>query len=383
MYDVIVIGSGPAGLICARELFLSGFRVLILEKNDVVGKKLSITGGGRSNLFNYKEKSELVEKIHNGEFLRYGFVKYNSDFFWNYFSSVGLKKEERDRVFPISNKSKDVIDFLRDNVEIELNSNVASIEKNESFSVFTEKEKYQSKYVVIATGGLSYPQLGSDGAGYDFAKSFGHSIVNTYPALSPLKTEKHDLAGITVEGGVFSCDKKTFGSILFTHDGLSGPAVYDISAYVGDFVFIDFLVDMDEKLFLEKVTRYSQKKMISSFMKEFIPNRIVDEVFLRNKIFDKKIAEISKKDRAFLFESFKSFKLMVKSKDIDRSIVTGGGICLDEICADTMESRKVDNLYFVGEILDLHGPTGGYNIMISLLTGILASKSIEKKSKLC
>ena len=383
MYDVIVIGSGPAGLICARELFLSGFRVLILEKNDVVGKKLSITGGGRCNLFNYKEKSELVEKIHNGEFLRYGFVKYNSAFFWNYFSSVGLKKEERDRVFPISNKSKDVIDFLRDNVEIELNSNVASIEKNESFSVFTEKEKYQSKYVVIATGGLSYPQLGSDGAGYDFAKSFGHSIVNTYPALSPLKTEKHDLAGITVEGGVFSCDKKTFGSILFTHDGLSGPAVYDISAYVGDFVFIDFLVDMDEKLFLEKVTRYSQKKMISSFMKEFIPNRIVDEVFLRNKIFDKKIAEISKKDRAFLFESFKSFKLMVKSKDIDRSIVTGGGICLDEICADTMESRKVDNLYFVGEILDLHGPTGGYNIMISLLTGILASKSIEKKSKLC
>lgn len=383
MYDVIVIGSGPAGLICARELFLNGFRVLILEKNNVVGKKLSITGGGRCNLFNYKEKDELVKRIHNGSFLKFAFKNYDSAFLWNYFSDVNLKKENNNRVFPFSNKSRDVIEFLSDGLDIELNYNVVDIVKSEFFEVVTERKEYQSKYVVIATGGNSYSQLGSSGAGYVFAKSFGHSIVDTYPALSPLKTKKHNLAGITVEGSVFSCDKNTFGSILFTHDGLSGPAVYDISASVNDFVLIDFLVDMNEKLFLEKVTNFSQKKMISSFLKELLPNRVVNEVFSKNKIFDKKIAEISKKDRIFIFESFKKFKLLVINKDIDKSIVTGGGVCLDEINCESMESKKSSDLYFVGELLDLHGPTGGYNIMISLVTGLMAAKSIEKKIKLC
>lgn len=394
MYDVIVIGGGPAGMMASIMATSNNKKVLLIEKNNKVGKKLELTGGGRCNLTNLKNIEDFINEIPvNNKFLYSTLNNFGPEDIYNYFNSIGvsLKIEELDRVFPKDNKSMTIINalykqMLNNKVIINFNEKVKTINlKNKYKEVITNKKTYQTNKVIITTGGLSYPETGSTGDGYSIAKDINQAVTDLYPAETYLICKDIlPLTGITLDNVVIHFNKKQQeGSLLFTHKGISGPAVFKISEEVykglkeNKYVTInvDLIPSYTSNQLLDKLNTYDHKKEISSFIKEYLPKRLADYI-VNGFESNVKIGMLSNINKQKLIDILKNFKIDIKETgSISRSFVTGGGIDLKYINPKTMESTINKDIYFAGEVLDIHGHTGGYNITIALSTGYTAGNA--------
>lgn len=394
MYDVIVVGAGPAGIMASITASYRGKKVLLIEKNNIIGKKLSITGGGRCNLTNNKNINDFINNIHvNPKALFSTLSKFGPCEIMRYFEklNVKLKIEEEDKVFPVSNNSRDIIEALKDElkrskVDIALNTRVIEIKNENKKVVVTNNKEYTAESVVIATGGMSFSKTGSTGDGYMFAKKLKQPLIKTYPVETPLRTKyNYQLAGVRIDDSIVTYNNNSFsGPILFTHNGLTGPAILKISEFVylglekNNEIVIDLSPSKSATELLEILNNINSKKEIKSFVREFLPNSFSDFLLKQINIESSiKVASVSKKDRIKLIDSIKKFKIEIMSAgNIEEAIVTGGGVDLKYIDTKNMQSKITTGIFFAGEILDLHGPIGGYNITIALSTGFLVGNYV-------
>lgn len=366
-------------------------QVTIFEKNEKLGKKLFITGKGRCNLTNYCDEREFLKNIVNNSSFMYSSIYSFSPFTtYYYFEELGLplKVERGNRVFPASDKSSDVIKAyekkLKDlGVKINLNYEVTSIEKVDGKFIINGREKFDK--VVIASGGISYKLTGSTGDGYKFAKDFGHKVIDQVPGLIGINLKNNfSLAGLTLKNVELKVlkDKKIlsreFGEMLFTHRGISGPIVLTTSSKINRLKDFEMYLDLKPALDPEKLDarilrdfEENQNKNLENVMKSLLPRDLIIYVLEGAGISgEKKVNQITKEEREGLVRTIKNFGLKFDSlDDIDRAIVTSGGVDVKDIDPKTMESKKVKGLYFIGEVLDLDGLTGGFNIQIANSTG--------------
>lgn len=387
---IAIIGGGPAGMMCAIKA-AENHGVTIFEKNEKLGKKLFITGKGRCNLTNYCDEREFLKNmVNNSNFMYSSIYSFSPFTTYYYFEELGLplKVERGNRVFPLSDKSSDVIKAYEKKlkalgVKINLNYEVTSIEKVGEEFILNGREKFDK--VVIATGGISYKLTGSTGDGYKFAKNFGHKIINQVPGLIGINLKNNfSLAGLTLKNVELKVikDKKIisneFGEMLFTHRGISGPIVLTTSSKINrlkDFeMFLDLKPALEPDRLDARILRdfsENQNKNIENVMKSLLPKDLISYVFYSAGISgDEKVNQITKIERENLVKTIKNFELKFDNlDDIDRAIVTSGGIDVKDIDPKTMESKKVSGLYFIGEVLDLDGLTGGFNIQIANSTG--------------
>ena len=387
---IAIIGGGPAGMMCAIKA-AENHQITIFEKNEKLGKKLFITGKGRCNLTNYCDEREFLKNmVNNSNFMYSSIYSFSPFTTYYYFEELGLplKVERGNRIFPLSDKSSDVIKAyekkLKDlGVKVHLNFEIKSIEKVGEEFILNGREKFDK--VVIATGGISYKLTGSTGDGYKFAKNFGHKIINQVPGLIGINLKNNfSLAGLTLKNVELKVikDKKIisneFGEMLFTHRGISGPIVLTTSSKINRLKDFEMFLDLKPALEPEKLDARilrdfseNQNKNIENVMKSLLPKDLISYVLYRAGISgDEKVNQITKIERENLVKTIKNFELKFDSlDDIDRAIVTSGGIDVKDIDPKTMESKKVPGLYFIGEVLDLDGLTGGFNIQIANSTG--------------
>lgn len=407
MYDVIVIGGGAAGMMAAVFCAKGGKKTLIIEKNEKLGKKLYITGKGRCNVTSSCDEDKLLAGIvSNPKFLYSAFSQFSNKDMVEFLNANGLETvvEQGERVFPKSSKSSDVIKLFSNllnkcNVEIMLNTEVKSIcaqDGNVSGVVINNNQMLQSSNVIIATGGASYPLTGSTGDGYIFAENTGHNIIKPYPALVPMEVEQkslYDLAGLSlknVEATLYVKNKKIterFGEMLFTHDGLSGPIILNLSTLISEYKDVRIEIDLKPALDYEKLENrilrdFSKfvNKDVSNALTELLPSRLIAPVLkLSNIKQDKKVNQISAEERSKLIKILKAMPFYIKKcKSFDEAIITGGGVSTKDIKPSSMESKLVKGLYFAGEVIDAHAITGGYNLQIAFSTAYLAARSIIK-----
>lgn len=387
---IAIIGGGPAGMMCAIKA-AENHELTIFEKNEKLGKKLFITGKGRCNLTNYCDEREFLRNIvNNSSFMYSSIYSFSPLTTYYYFEELGLqlKVERGNRVFPASDKSSDVIKVYEKKlkslgVNIKLNSEIKSIEKDGEEFILNGREKFDK--VVIATGGISYKLTGSTGDGYKLAKDFGHKVISQVPGLIGINLKNNfSLAGLTLKNVELKVlkDKKIisseFGEMLFTHKGISGPIVLTTSSKINrlkDFeMYLDLKPALDPEKLHNRILRdfgENQNKNIENVLKSLLPRDLILYVLeVANIDKDKKVNQITREERENLVETIKNFELKFDSlDDINRAIITSGGVDISEIEPRTMESKKVPGLYFIGEVLDLDGLTGGFNIQIANSTG--------------
>ena len=409
-YDLAVIGAGPAGMMAALCAAECGAKVILLEKNSVPGVKLLITGKGRCNITNSEpEARKFVSTFgKNGKFLMNAFyrfgVKETIEFFHK--NNLPTKVERGGRIFPISDKAVDVQQMFltllnKNRVTFQPNCKINKIVhvNNNIEKIISDTAEVKASNYLIATGGLSYPKTGSTGDGYGWAKGLGHKIMETTPALTPvLVNEKwiKELEGLSLKNvtvSVFQNNRKhdeRFGEALFTANGMSGPIILDLSKTIGYLLargrvdlFIDFKPALDfdklDRRLLRDLEKFGKKAM-KNLLPELIPKKLIP-VMLRLTGIDpgKKANTVSKEERGKLRLYLKQFPLTVNSLlGFTKAIVTSGGISLKEIDPKTMRSKIIDNLYFAGEIMDLDGPTGGYNLQVCWSTGFIAGNSAAR-----
>ena len=410
-FDVAVIGGGPAGMMAAARAGETGKKVVLLEKNAGLGRKLLLTGKGRSNLTRAEfNPRELLEKYgREGDFLLYALSVFGVKETIEFFEKRGLKiKIERGkRIFPQSDKAGDVlntlINYLKNNkVEIMAGSEVEEIlkEKNRiSKIILKDGREISAKNYIIATGGKSYAATGSVGHGYKWAEKLGHKISKIRPALVPLKIKENwpkSAQGLSLKNVkliVFKNNKKKesrFGELLFTHFGISGPIVLDLSKEIGKLLekggvklVLDLKPALDFKILDKRLqsdfSKYSQK-LFKNSLPDLLPQKLIPVVIGLSGINpSKKVNEITREERHKLARLLKGLEMTVSSLlGFETAIVTSGGVSLKEIDSKTMKSKLVENLFFAGEIIDLDGPTGGYNLQLCWSTGYLAGKSAAK-----
>jgi len=406
-FDVIVIGGGPAGLIAAGRAAELGAKVLILEKMSRAGRKLLITGKGRCNITNDAAIPEFIKHVYpNGRFLRNAFSRYYSKDIIELLKKYGVEStlERGGRYFPASNSSSDVLNALLKwnnelNVKIICNQKVEKIiaQDNSIIGVKSTNNKYNSKSVIIATGGKSYPGTGSTGDGYWLAKQLGHTIADVIPALVPLETEgttAQKLQGLNlknIEASVWVNNKKLgkdFGEMIFTHFGLSGPIILTLSRIVVTElnkknkvdISIDLKPALDEqkldKRLIRDLNEHGKKKLINIF-KYWLPSTMIP-VFIELLNFnpEKECHQVSAKERKRITHLLKNLRFIItKNRSFKEAIITAGGVSTKEISPKTLESKLVNGLYFAGEVIDLDAETGGYNLQIAYSTGWLAGNS--------
>lgn len=402
-YKVVVIGGGPSGMMAAATAAKRGLDVVLIEKNKRLGIKLSITGKGRCNITNYTDIQGLISNIPvNGKFLYSAFNTLSNDDVISFFDERGVKtKVERgNRVFPVSDKAKDVVSALTN----ELKRSGVQLVYDEVIEVVSEAGVIKGvmlkaggyiscNSVVIATGGLSYPQTGSTGDGYRFAEKNGHKIVTPKPSLVPLETYESwpkDAQGLALKNVSISVLNKIgkkvygdFGEMLFTHFGISGPIVLSASSYMRDTKGEGYtvLIDLKPALTSEQLDRRIQRdfekysrKIFSNGLDDLLPKKLIPVIIeLSGVPSDKPINQITKAERLGLVELLKELRLNIKGyRPIKEAIITSGGVDVQEIDPRTMESKLVDGLFFAGEVIDVDGYTGGFNLQIAFSTGYLA-----------
>lgn len=412
-FDIVVIGGGASGMMAALGAAKKGARVAILEKNEELGKKISITGKGRCNI---TQENLVLENLaeafgKKGRFLMSSFKKFDVLKTKNFFEKIGikLKTERGGRVFPKSDQAQEVIEkfknhLTKNGVVFLRKTKIKSFEiKNHKIEkIITNKKEITAKQFILCTGGKSYPTTGSTGDGYQWAKKFGHTIVQPKPALTPIKIINKwswELQGVSLRNvnlSVFQNDKKQaeiFGEMLFTHYGISGPIVLEISKKIDELlkkdrvkILIDLKPALDFKELDQRVLKDFQKysaKKFSNALDDLLPQKMIPVIIKISKIDpNKKVAEISKEERMGLVKILKELTLNVDSLvGFDNAIITSGGISLSEIDQKTMQSKIIENLYFAGEIIDLDGPTGGYNLQLCWTTGYTAGTNSALKIK--
>jgi len=408
--DVIIIGGGPSGLMASIAAAENGRKVLLLEKGKKLGTKLAISGGGRCNVTNRLSQEEIVKNIPgNGRFLYGPFSVFNNEDIIRFFEGLGvaLKEEDHGRMFPVSNKAKDVVNALltemdRLHVEVRLETRVKKLLMNEEQILgvrLDSGEEIRAHAVVVAVGGKAVPQTGSTGDGYPWAEKAGHTVTELYPTEVPLLSNESfitskDLQGLALRDvavSVLNAKGKNLIThqmdMLFTHFGLSGPAILRCSQFVvkermknGNKpveMRIDSLPDLnEEKVFqlLNTTLKEDSTKAVKNVLKGIVPERWM--LFL----FDQAGIDPAETGAQMLVEKIRTLTKLMKAfsmnvngtQPLEKAFVTGGGVSVKEIVPKTLGSRKKEGLYFCGEILDIHGYTGGYNITSALVTGRIA-----------
>jgi predicted Rossmann fold flavoprotein len=401
---VIVIGAGAAGIMAAGKASELGNEVILIEKNDRIGKKLLISGKGRCNITNNTDIDGLIDNTPgNGNFLYSAFYTFSNTDLIDFFEKYGLKtKVERGgRVFPVSDKAKDVVDSLErfisnTGVKLWLKSPVSEISigsEGVNGVILKNGSKMQCDSVVLATGGASYPGTGSTGDGYKIAKRLGHTIVDLKPSLIPLVISEDwvkELQGLSLKNvSIFLINNKgqkiytDFGEMLFTHFGVSGPVILSSSRHILNYNYKDvsLVIDLKPALTEEKLDeriqrdfeKYSRKQFKNS-LDELLPQKLIPVIIKLSGVHPEKyVNQIKKEERRTLVKLMKNLTLtIIGSRPIEEAIVTAGGVTVNEINPSTMESKIVKGLYFAGEVIDLDAYTGGFNLTIAFSTGYLA-----------
>jgi predicted Rossmann fold flavoprotein len=408
LWDVIVVGGGPAGMMAAGRAAELGLKVILLEKNDSLGKKLLITGGGRCNITNseFDNRKLLLKFKDNGKFLFSAFSQWSVKETLEFFHNKGLetKVENELRTFPITNSAKSVWDvlvkYISDNkVTVLPNSPVKEIVKENSQIVGVKiKDKIiKGKFIVIATGGTSRPETGSTGDAYKWLEDLGHRVIRPEPSLVPVAL-KNDffkkLAGITLSDikiTIFQNGEKqnaSKGKILFTHVGVSGPTVLNMSKDIGELLkYGDVVLSLDLlpgedygtlNLRLQNIFKEHDKKKLRNALSTLIPTALVNTVIEISEVDgDKACNSITREERLELVQILKGIPLEVeKLLGVEKAIITSGGVALEEVDFRTMQSRLYPNLYLVGDILNIDRPSGGYSLQLCWTTGFVAGNSL-------
>lgn len=404
-YDTIIVGGGPAGLFVAQELGRTQKNVLLLERNKSAGRKLSISGAGQCNFTHDGNIDHFLQHYgDNFKFMRKSLDAFDSKSTIKFFERQGITHTifPNGKVFPKSMKSKDILNALlikcqKNNVQILYNKLVTGIETYDKiFVIDTEDEnRYLCDNVIIATGGKSYPKTGSDGMGYTFAESFGHKIIEPRPALTDVRISNFgfkDLSGISVQDvkvTIWHNNKKVkdyTGDLLFTHKGLSGPAIINSSRWMknGDTICINFLnpkTHEEIKNFFSSTMASRGKEEVITFLRQFGLPKALNQLLCKGiKLGEHSAcAEVNKKQREALVDSLTRCSFIIDSLGgFHLAMVTAGGVSLKDINPTTMESRKQKGLYFIGEVLDVDGDTGGYNIQAAFSMGMTCANHIAK-----
>ncbi len=403
----IIIGAGAAGMIAAGRAAERGLDVLLLEKNDRAGKKVRISGKGRCNITNDTDIDGLIQSIPgNGNFLYSAFYTFSNEDLMSFLRTEGLeiKTERGGRVFPVSDNAKDVIALLikyakRQGAQINYNTEVESIQTSGDCVTGVKLKNggfIEGSSIVIATGGASYPATGSTGDGYTMARRLGHSVTKLMPSLVPLIAADDwvpALQGLSLKNvSITILDKRKkkvysdFGEMLFTHFGVSGPLILSASRHIMQYNYRDVYLTIDLKPALSKETldiriqrdmeKYSRKQFKNS-LDDLLPQKLIPVIIKLSGIHeDKPVNQITKEERKKLVELVKGLTLEIcGSRPIREAIVTAGGVSTDEISPSTMESKLIKGLYFAGEVIDVDGYTGGFNLTIAFSTGYLAGSS--------
>ncbi len=406
MAKVVIIGAGAAGLLAGIAAAQNGAETLILEKMRRPGKKMLITGKGRCNITNNCDLQEIIKNIPgNGRFLNSALRRFTNQDIVQLLEDNGLptKVERGGRVFPVSDKAADVVETL---VKIYTNyggklltdckvKSISTAGGKVTGVVTADGKTYSADAVILAAGGSSYPGTGSDGSGVKLAKALGHAIVPLVPSLVPLQSDSPYIAGLqglslrNIEGTVYADGKKIgaeFGEMLFTHFGVSGPIILSLSKCVADAFQngaqdVELAIDLKPALDKEKLDArlqrdfvlYSRKQMANG-MKDLLPQRLISPVLDAAFIDEEKfVNQLSRAERQRLVDTLKAFMLPITgTRPIAEAIVTAGGVSLKEIDPKTMASKLVGGLFIAGEVMDIDGYTGGYNLQAAFSTGFAA-----------
>lgn len=406
-YDVIVVGGGAAGMMAAGTAAKRGKKVVLIEKNRILGKKMLITGKGRCNITNAcDDVEELINNVtKNSPFLYSSFYTFTNQDTINFFNDIGVatKVERGNRVFPASDKSTQVVDaFVRhikkSGVKI-VTDKVLSLDicEDKICGVITEKHgKIQAQSVIVATGGMSYQATGSTGDGYGFARDAGHTVTEIIPSLVPIEIEEkwaYELMGVSlknIEITVLNDKNKRvyndFGELMFAHFGLTGPVILSASAHMrpmesGKYkIVLDLKPALDHKTLDARILRdfqkYANKDFVNS-LGDLLPTGLIETIVKLSGIEPhKKVNSITKEERQRLVNTIKGIEFNVTGFcPIEQAIITSGGVSVKEIDPSTMESKKVKGLFFAGEVIDVDAYTGGFNLQIAFSTGVLAGNN--------
>ena len=407
MKKVIVIGGGAAGMLAAQAAAEAGARVTLLEKNEKLGKKLFITGKGRCNLTNAADMQTVMANVmSNPRFLYSAFSEFTNRDIMKRVEDNGcpLKTERGSRVFPVSDHSSDVIAALerglrKAGVRWELGADAAEIltEEGKVTGVKTaDGKKYAADAVILATGGLSYATTGSDGKGHKIAVSLGHRVTDMYPSLVPLVVKEQgaaEMQGLSlknIEIAVYDGKKekyREFGEMLFTHFGVSGPVILSASAVIGPLLrkkelklCIDLKPALTEEQLDQRILRDFSENLnreLRNSLSALLPAKMIPEVIAQSGIApERRVHDITREERAALVRALKKLTFtLIGLRGYNEAVITKGGVSVKEVNPSTMESKKVQGLYFAGELLDLDAMTGGFNLQIAWSTGYLAGKS--------
>lgn len=404
---VIVIGGGASGMMAAITAAESGAAVTLLEKNDRLGKKMLITGKGRCNVTTDKDTTEIINSfVHNGKFLYTALSSFSNQQVKYFFEEAGvpLKVERGERVFPVSDQSKDIVNALRRKmqeagVDVWLNATVKELLLEDGRAVGVQLlngQKLRANHMIVATGGASYPGTGTTGDGYHFARKAGHTIVPLRPSLIPLECAEgyvKALQGLSLKNVNFTIETaqgkklvQEFGEMLFTHFGVSGPIVLSASYKAVDYWqknkeplvgIIDFKPALTPEKLDARILRdieEKKNKQLKNSLHTLMPGKLIPVFIQRAGISpDKAMHQITREERQRMVELLKQFRFTVtKARPIEEAIVTAGGVSVKEVSPKTMESKLVPGLYFTGEVLDIDGMTGGFNLQAAFSTGYLA-----------
>lgn len=416
MYDIIVIGGGPAGMMAAITAAQTHKRVILLEKNEKLGKKLYITGKGRCNITNDSDVEHHLKQITaNAKFMYSALYSYDSRQVIDFFNQHGLptKTERGQRVFPVSDKSSDVIRVMEQElrqrrVEVKLNTCVTElkIQNHKVMGVITDQGEILGNFVVVATGGVSYSMTGSTGDGYTFAKACGHQLIQPVQGLVPIETQETDileLQGLALKNVTLTLSDPArnpakpkilyheMGELLFTHFGISGPLVLTGSSYLPRntaLSMIQLSVDIKpalseealDKRILRDFESYHRKSLKNGLV-DLMPSSMIPIIIKRAGLDpDMIIDQVTKEQRSKLVSTLKRFELHIKGlRRFNEAIITRGGISVKDINPSTMESKLIKNLFFVGEVLDVDALTGGFNLQIAFSTAYLAGLTLSEQ----
>jgi predicted Rossmann fold flavoprotein len=404
-FDVIIIGAGAAGIMASISAAQENKRVLLLEKMPKMAAKLKATGGGRCNLTNTLPQDDFMRKFgKHGRFMSDALKQFSATDLRDFFTKIGVQSHAPDgfRVFPITHNSSTILEALdkeleRLKIKLLCEINITDISKpNESFIVQTQNENFESTYLIIATGGLGYPTLGATGEGYVFAKSFGHSVTALHPAMMPLITKEKwvasckadTIAAATLKVNLPQHKKlKATGDLIFTKEGIRGPVVLDFARELTPILEaqgeVPLLVNLTKGFNEDQIFRYlkacvdqNPTQNILELISSLLPKSVAFELCV--------ICDIKTKESFKNLEGIKREKLVkylawtpltvIGHEGFKNAMITRGGIALKELNPKTMESKLVSGLYFCGEIVDLDGPCGGYNLQWSFSSGFLAGK---------
>ncbi len=383
-FDAIIIGAGAAGLFCAAEAGKRRKRILVVEHNAQVGRKILISGGGRCNFTNVQVKAEnFISK--NPHFCKSALARYTPQDFVELVKKNHIEFYEKTlgQLF-CRESSRLIVEMLvaqctKSEVEIRTNCSVKNIRKTDSFEVETNQGIFAAENLVIATGGLSFPKIGATDFGYKIARQFGLKIVETRPSLVPLVSSQNNfskLAGVSIDSLV-SSDKQAFReNILFTHRGLSGPAILQISNYwqKKKAISIDLMPNVNALELFEQ--NRESKQNLDNFLSKFLPNRFA-EIFTSNNFPNKPLNQFNRKEIENIAETLNNWRILFdETEGFHKAEVTLGGVDTNELSSQTMESKKVKGLFFIGEVLDVTGWLGGYNFQWAWSSGFAAGQSI-------